>query len=100
RDASGTYTNLLTVSGTQWVIMRWDLSKFKGKRITRSGLLEMSPFSVQRSPEIFKDFGMVLVAEIICGRPAWDENSVTYESFVGDKSMEWVVNTQMVIDDS
>jgi hypothetical protein len=100
RDASGTYTNLLTVSGTQWVIMRWDLSKFKGKKIPRSGLLELSPFSVQRSPEIFKDFGMVRVAEIIGGSPSWDEKTVTYDSFVGDKSMEWVVNTQMVIDDS
>jgi hypothetical protein len=98
--ASGEYTNLLTVSGTQYVIMRWDFSALKGKKVKRSGLLEMSPYSVQRSPEFKKDFGMVHVVEILGGDPLWDEKTVTFDKLKAGLPLEKVINGQMIIDDS
>lgn len=100
RGASGEYTKVLTVNGTQIVVMRWDLAALKGKKVKRSGLLELTPFSVERSPDFSKDFGMVRVAEILGGDPLWDEKTVTYDRLRGNQRIEDVINTQMIIDDS
>jgi hypothetical protein len=100
RGASGEYTNLLTANGTQMIIMRWDLGALKGRKVKRAGLLEMTPFRVERSPDFSKDFGMVRVTEILGGDPAWDEKTVTYDKLRGGRRIEDVVNTQMIIDDS
>lgn len=100
KDAKGKDQDLLTVSDTRVIIMRWDFSAFKGKKASRSGLLELSPFAVQRSPDFHKDFGMVRVAEILQGDPAWDEKSITFDKLKGSLPIEQVINTQMIIDDS
>jgi hypothetical protein len=100
RVNGGPQTTLLTTSGTQLVIMRWDLSSLKGKKVTRPGLLEMSPYAVQRSPDFYKDFGMVRVCEILNGDSQWNEKEVTWEKLRGGLSMDQVINTQMIIDDS
>jgi hypothetical protein len=99
-DGSGVYTNVLTVSATQMVILRWDFSALKGNKIKRAGLLELSPYSIQRNPDFKKDFGMVRIAEILGGDPLWDEKSVTYNTLRGNQPMEEIINTQMIIDDS
>jgi hypothetical protein len=91
--ASSEYTNLLTVSGTQYVIMRWDFDALKGKKVKRGGLLEMSPYSVQRSPDFKKDFGMVHVVEILDGDPLWDEKTVTFETLKAGLPLEKVLFT-------
>jgi hypothetical protein len=90
--------NLLTVSGTQIVILRWDLEAFRGKKIKGSGLLELTSYSLQRSPQYVKDFGQVRVTEILGGDHNWDQEKVTLESFCQDKSLTEVINTQMIID--
>lgn len=100
RGVEARYVNLLTVSGTQVVIMRWDFSDLKGKTVKRSGLLELTPHSVQRSPDYKKDFGMVRITEIIGGEAQWDESTVTFGNLKGSQSIEHVINTQMIIDDS
>ena len=100
KDEKGKHQDLLSVSDTRVVIMRWDFSAFKGKKASRSGLLELSPFAVQRSPDFHKDFGMVRIAEILQGDPAWDEKSITFDKLKGSLPIEQVINTQMIIDDS
>ena len=100
REGGNSSIKTLTVSGTQIVIVRWDLSELKGKKIKRAGLLELSPLSVQRSPDYHKDFGMVRICEILAGDPEWNESTVTYDSFKKDLKIDQVVNTQMIIDDS
>lgn len=100
RNGAGKPTNVITVSGTQVIILRWDFSDLKGGKIKRSGLLELSPYAVQRSPDFKKDFGMVRIAEIIGGDTFWNEQTVTLKSFKGDEVMENVINAQMIIDDS
>ena len=97
---SGKRIPVLAVSGTQWIIMRWDLSRLKGKRVKRAGLLELFPYSVQRSGDFVKDFGMVRICEIIGGEPEWAERSVTLEGLRANRPLDKVINTQMIIDDS
>lgn len=95
-DAEGK-TTLLTVSGSRWVILRWDLSRFAGRRIPDYGLLELTVYGVQRGKDV-KDFGMVRVAEIPGGDADWDQDSVTYESFCAGDPIDEVVNPQMIVD--
>ncbi|MDZ7310656.1 MAG: hypothetical protein ONB45_05135 [candidate division KSB1 bacterium] len=91
-------TDLLTVSGTQLVIMRWDLSQFAGKRVVGSGVLELTTYSLQRSSDYLKDFGMVRVVEILGGDPDWDEKSVTCDNLCQGRPLTCVLNSQMIID--
>ena len=90
--------DLLTVDGTKYIIMRWDLSKFKGKKIKGSGLLETTSYSLQRSADYLKDFGMIRVSEILSGDVAWNQDNVTYNSFCKGKPRDKVINSQMIID--
>jgi hypothetical protein len=91
-------STLLTVTGTQIVILRWDLEAFKGKKIAGSGLLELTSYSLQRSPQYQKDFGMVRVTEILGGDADWEQEKVTLDLFCQGKSIEEVLNSQMIID--
>jgi len=94
----GSKVNLLTVSGTQFVIMRWDLSAFAGKKVAGLGLLELTTHSVQRCSDDIKDFGQVRIVEILGGEPNWDQETVTYNSLCQGQAIDSVLNSQMIID--
>jgi hypothetical protein len=89
---------LITVNTSQYAIMRWDLKKFKGKKVKGSGLLELSTYAVERAQDNRKDFGMVRVTEILNGDPEWNQESVTLKSLCNGESLTNVINTQMIID--
>ena len=89
---------LLTVNGTLYVILRFDLRAFAGKRVAGHGLLELTTHSVQRTSEELKDFGLVRVVEILGGVPRWDRTTVTASSLCGGQPLERVLNAQMIID--
>ena len=91
-------THLLATGDSQIIILRWDLEKYKYRKIKRSGLLELTTHTLQRSPDYQKDFGMVRVSEIIRGDPKWEQKSVTYDQFRQARPIQYVINTQMVID--
>jgi len=91
-------TKLLTASGTQYVIMRWDLSEFAGKEIDGSGLLELTSYSIQRSTDYQKDFGMIRVSEIIGGKENWNQETITYDKLCDGQPLDKVINSQMIID--
>jgi hypothetical protein len=74
------------------------MEKYKGRKVSRSGLLELVTHAVQRSPDYKKDFGMVRISEIIGGDPSWEQELVTYDQFRQAKPIQNVINTQMVID--
>ena len=57
--------------------------KFAGKKVIGSGLLELTTYSLERSPDYIKDFGMVRVTEIIGGDPQWNQDEVTYNTMQG-----------------
>jgi hypothetical protein len=90
--------NLLAVDETHDVILRWDLSKFAGKKVADHGLLELTTYSMQRKAAYVKDFGLIRVVEILGGDPAWDQKTVTTDSFCHYEPLNRVLNTQMIID--
>jgi hypothetical protein len=96
--AMGKKINLLTVDGTHYVILRWDLHKFAGKNVAGHGLLELTTYSVQQKAERIKDFGIVRVVEISGGDPVWDQTTVTTDSLCHYEPLNRVLNTQMIID--
>ncbi len=91
-------TRVLSVNGEQYVILRWDLRKFAGMKAVGSGLLELTTYSLRRSADYEKDFGMIRVSEIIGGDPGWDGKSVTFDSFTRGEPLDGVINSQMIID--
>jgi len=97
-EKDGRREPLLTVSGTQIVIFRFDLSAFAGKRVADHGLLELTTHSVLRAPTDLEEFGKVRVVEVLGGEPDWRADSVTLDSLRRGESMEQVLNSQMIID--
>ena len=89
---------VMTVSGTEWPIMRFDLSKYTGRQPAAQGLLVLTTRSVEAKATEEKDFGMVRVSEILGGDPAWDQRTVTLERLCQGHPVEDVINTQMIID--
>jgi hypothetical protein len=90
--------NLLTVNGTMWVILRWDLGAFADRRVADHGLLELTTHSVERNAGETKDFGLVRVVEILGGDPSWDRKTVTFDSLLRRGAIDDVFNPQMIID--
>jgi len=97
RDA-GRRTSIVTAGGTRFVILRWDLSAFAGKKLAGSGLLELTTRSLERTSDERPDFGLIRVVEIPGGDPRWDEKSVTFNNLRRGKPLEDVLNPQMIID--
>jgi hypothetical protein len=88
----------LTVSGTQWAILRWDLRRWAGRQAAGSGLLELTTHSVAWPGGGTKDFGGVRVAEIIGGDPRWEQGAVSLDRLTSGKPLDEVINSQMIID--
>jgi len=89
---------LLSVDGTRYAILRWDLSAFRGRTVAGHGLLELTTHSVERKSEEVKDFGIARVVEIVGGDPAWDQETVTATSLCSGQPLDRVLNPQMIID--
>jgi hypothetical protein len=97
-DGNGKKANVLTVDASHYVILRWDLKAFGGRRVADHGLLELTTRSLQRKGHELKDFGIVRVVEILGGDPDWDQRTVTTDSFCRYERLDRVLNTQMIID--
>ena len=89
---------VLSVTSTQWVLLRWDREALGNSTATGPGLLELTVHSLQRSPQYTKDFGMVRVVEILAGDPLWEQDTITWQGFFGLNPVERILNGQMVID--
>jgi hypothetical protein len=96
REASP--SRVLSVDGTRWAIMRWDLSEWSTRKVPGAGLLELTVHEVQKPPPILEEFGSVRIVEILGGNPDWDRQTVTFASLVGKRPAEHVFNSQMIID--
>lgn len=98
RSGNAENNQLLAAGGSQIIILRWDLEEYKGRKVSKGGMLELITHSLQRSPEYQKDFGMIRICEIIGGDPSWEQETVTYERWRRSRPIENVINTQMIID--
>jgi hypothetical protein len=58
----------------------------------------MTTHSLERSSDDLKDFGMVRVVEILGGDLKWNQKEVTFNSLCRGKSLNQVLNSQMIID--
>jgi hypothetical protein len=96
-SASGS-TRVITVSGTQRAIMRWDLRRYAGRKAAGSGILELTTHSIAWPGPGKVDFGGVRISVIVGGDPAWDRKTVTLDSLRKGKPLDEVVNSQMIID--
>lgn len=102
----GGVARTLTVTKTQWPILRWDFSALRGQSVDGAGLLELTTHSVAAGgdyvggmgKDLGEEFPRVRVIEILDGDPAWDQTSVTYESLTRGAKYEDVFNSQMTID--
>jgi len=99
-------SRILTVNANQWVVLKWDLKKFKNVKIDGSGLLELTTQSVSKGGNYIdaygEDFGMefgkIRVIEILGGDPGWEQNKVTYDNLIQGRDYSEVFNTQMIFD--
>lgn len=97
---------VLTVSSSQWIVLRWDYKPLLGMMVDGSGVLELTTASLAIGgdyisafgQDLGEEFGKVRVIEILGGDPDWDQRTVTYESLLRGAPYEEVFNTQMVID--
>jgi hypothetical protein len=97
---------VLTVDGNQWIVLRWDFGALRGKQAAGAGILELTTHSLalggkyieRLGEDLGVEFGKVRVIEILAGDPAWDQETVTYNSLLQGRPPTAVFNTQMIID--
>lgn len=103
---AGGKARVLTVDGSQWIVLRWDFAAFRGQRADGPGVLELTTqslalggnYTAALGRDLGEEFGKIHVIEILGGDAAWDQASVTYASLMQGKPYAEVFNTQMIID--
>lgn len=89
---------VLSVSGSQMIVLRFDLSRFKGRTADGWGILDLTTQAVTWAPTDQEEFGYLRTVEIKGGDPAWTRDTVTYDSFFRGKPVLDVLNGQLVFD--
>lgn len=103
---AGGPARVLTVDGSQWIVLRWDFGAFRGRQAVGAGVLELTTQSLAQGGKYIErmgedlgvEFGKIHVIEILGGDPAWDQETVTYNSLLQGRPYADVFNTQMTID--
>lgn len=106
KEQSGASARVLTVSAAEWIVLRWDFEGLRRRKVNGAGVLELTTHSLAIGgryadgfgKDLGEEFGKARVIEILAGDPVWDQETVTYESLVGQANYEDVFNTQMIID--
>jgi hypothetical protein len=89
---------VLSVSGTQTSILKFDLSKFAGKTVDGWGWLELTTDHVDWAPTNQEEFGWLRAVEIKGGDPGWTRATVTRDSFLQGKPELEALNGQLIVD--
>ncbi len=98
KNEEGNFINLLTVSGSQYIILKWNFEKYRNMIVTGPAVLELTTYSLQNSPDYKKDFGMVRISEILDGNENWIDEEVTLDNLLEGKKPDVAFNSQMIID--
>ena len=99
-------SRILTVNANQWIILRWDFEKYKNRKISTAGLLELTTQSVSAGGNYIKaygedfgmEFGKIRVIEILGGDADWDQTRVTFNNLMNGNNYKNVFNEQMIYD--
>ena len=97
-DASTDSQPLLSISGSQISIMRWDFSRLTRYKPDGWGILVLTTNSVHYMPSRLEEFGYIRLVEIKDGDPAWKRVDVTFESLLQGKEKNDVILQQLVMD--
>jgi hypothetical protein len=89
---------LLSISGSQISILRWDFSDFTSKKPKGWGLLVLTTYNVQYAPSELEEFGYIRLVEIKGGNSSWTRDKVTFESLLQGKTAPEVIHPQLVMD--
>jgi hypothetical protein len=90
--------HVLSVSGSQITILRFDFSKFKGKTADGWGVLELTTANAAFAPTNLEEFGYLRTVEIKGTAPDFKRDSVTWDSFFNGRPVLDVLNGQLVFD--
>jgi len=104
-DASTDSQPLLSISGSQISILRWDFSRLTTGRSSLAGrvpdgwgILVLTMHNVHYAPTRLEEFGYIRLVEIKDGDPAWTRDSVTFESLLQGKEKNDIIHPQLVMD--
>lgn len=104
-EASGP-ARVLTITGDQWAILRWNFGPLRQQQAAGAGVLELTTASLALGgayvehwgQDFGEEFGKVHVIEILGGDPAWEQAKVTYDNLLQGRRYADVFNPQMTID--
>jgi hypothetical protein len=88
---------LLSTSGSQMIVLRFDLTAWRGREPDGWGVLELTTHNVARAPTDLEEFGYLRAAEILGGEPGWRREAVTLDSFLAGRPRREVLG-QMFMD--
>lgn len=89
---------VLSVSGTQITLLKFDLSKFKGRTADGWGVLELTTSSAQWAPTNLEEFGYLRTVEIKNSAPDFTRETVTWDNFFQGKPELATLNGQLIYD--
>jgi hypothetical protein len=95
--SSGGAERLLSTSGSQLIVLRFDLSAWRGREPDGWGVLELTTENVARAPTDLEEFGYLRTVEILGGEADWRRETVTLDSFLAGKPRSAVLG-QMFMD--
>lgn len=95
--SAGVAVPALSVSGTQTIVLRPDLSAFRGRKPAGWGLIELTTQSLQWANTDLEEFGYLRALEILGGAKDWTRRTVTREKLLAG-AVETAVFGQMFID--
>ena len=97
-DASTDSPPLLSISGSQISILRWDFSRFANRKPSGWGILVLTTHNVHYAPLRLEEFGYIRLVEIKDGDPAWTRDKVTFENLLQGKEKNDVIHPQLIMD--
>ena len=97
RDAGGRAA-VISAGGTRLALLRWDLARFAGKKVSGPGQLELTTRALELPVVERPDFGLLRVVEVLGGDPAWDERTATWAGLTRGADRDDVLNPQPIID--
>lgn len=97
---------VLTVDPHQWPVLRWDFTVLPSRTALGAGVLELTTFNAPQGGNYIapwgrdfgEEFGRLHIVEILGGDPAWDQQTVTYNSLLRSGDPQQVFNGQMIQD--
>lgn len=96
-DAGGRAA-VISAGGTRLALLRWDLGRFAGKKVSGPGQLELTTRALELPVADRPDFGLLRVVEVLRGDPSWDEGTATWAGLTRGVDRDEALNPQPIID--